>query len=81
MESALATRSGRQILPAIRYHPWYLKRALDFLAATRGRYPFEALLDAEYPLRDVARALEDSDQRRVTRASLVMGRSGPREGS
>ena len=75
------TRRGVQILPAIRYHPWYLKRALDFLAATRGRYPFEALLDAEYPLRDVGRALEDSDQRRVTRASLVMGRSGPREGS
>ena len=68
------TRRAVQILPAIRYHPWYLKRALDFLVATRGRYPFEALLDAEYPLRDVGKALEDSDQRRVTRASLVMGR-------
>ena len=68
------TRRGVQILPTIRYHPWYLKRALDFIGATRNRYSFEALLDAEYGLRDVDRALEDSDQRRVTRASLVMGR-------
>jgi len=68
------TRRGVQILGTIRYHPWYLKRALDFLVATRERFPFEALLDAEYPLRDVGRALEDSDQRKVTRASLVAGR-------
>ena len=68
------TRRGVQIMGTIRYHPWYLKRALDFLAATRDRYPFEAVLDAEYPLREVGKALEDSDQRRVTRASLVMAR-------
>lgn len=68
------TRRGVQIIGTIRYHPWYLKRALDFLVTTRGRYPFEALLDAEYPLRDVGKALEDSDQRRITRASLVMSR-------
>jgi threonine dehydrogenase-like Zn-dependent dehydrogenase len=67
------TRRGVQIIGTIRYHPWYLKRALDFLVATRGRVPFEALLDAEYPLRDVDKALQDSDERRVTRASLVIG--------
>jgi threonine dehydrogenase-like Zn-dependent dehydrogenase len=66
------TRRGIQITGTIRYHPWYLKRALDFLVAARDRYPFQILLDAEYPLRDVGRALEDSDQRRVTRASLVI---------
>jgi threonine dehydrogenase-like Zn-dependent dehydrogenase len=68
------TRRGVHIIGVIRYHPWYLKRALDFLVATRGRFPFEALLDAEYPLRDVERALQDSDQRKVTRASLLMAR-------
>ncbi len=68
------TRRGVQIIGTIRYHPWYLKRALDFLVATRERVPFEALLDAEYPLRDVNKALQDSDERRVTRASLVIGR-------
>jgi threonine dehydrogenase-like Zn-dependent dehydrogenase len=66
------TRRSVQILPAIRYQPWYLKRAVEFLGATRDRYPFDTLLDAEYPLRDVARALLDSDRRAVTRASLVM---------
>jgi threonine dehydrogenase-like Zn-dependent dehydrogenase len=68
------TRRSVQILPAIRYHPWYLGRALDFLEATRARYPFEALLDAEYPLRDVGKALADSDERKVTRASLLPAR-------
>jgi threonine dehydrogenase-like Zn-dependent dehydrogenase len=70
-DPGLLTRRSVQVLPAIRYHPWYLKRALDFLETTRGRYPFEALLDAEYPLEDVGKALEDSDQRKVTRASLI----------
>lgn len=68
------TRRSVQILPTIRYLPWYLRRSLAFLEATRSRYPFEAVLDAEYPLSDVGRALEDSDQRRVTRASLIPGR-------
>lgn len=67
------TRRSVQILPAIRYLPWYLKRALDFLEATKSRVPFEAVLDAEYPLSKVGQALEDSDQRRVTRASLLPG--------
>ena len=66
------TRRSVQILPAIRYPPWYLKRALRFLESTRDRYPFAGLLDAEYPLRDVGRALLDSDRRAVTRASLVI---------
>jgi threonine dehydrogenase-like Zn-dependent dehydrogenase len=73
-DPGLLTRRSVQILPAIRYHPWYLKRALDFLEATRDRYPFAALLDAEYPLEDVGKALEDSDQRKVTRASLIPNR-------
>lgn len=68
------TRRSVQILPAIRYHPWYLRRALDFLEATRSRFPFDTLLDGEYPLRDVGRALEDSDQRKVTRATLIPSR-------
>ncbi len=67
------TRRSVAILPAIRYHPWYLARALDFLEATRSRFPFDTLLDAEYPLRDVGRALVDSDERKVTRASLLPG--------
>ena len=67
------TRRSVRILPAIRYQPWYLGRALDFLEAVGGRYPFAAVLDAEYPLRDVGRALADSDERKVTRASLLPG--------
>jgi threonine dehydrogenase-like Zn-dependent dehydrogenase len=72
-DPGLLTRRSVRILPAIRYHPWYLARALSFLEATRSRFPFDTLLDAEYPLRDVGRALADSDERKVTRASLLPG--------
>jgi len=70
-DPGLLTRRGVQIIPAIRYQPWYVGRALEFLERFRNRYPFESLLDAEYPLWDVGRALEDSDRRNVTRASLL----------
>jgi len=70
-DPATLTRRGLHVFGTIRYHPWYLRRALEFLEATRARYPFEALLDAEYPLSEVGKALDDSDRRKITRASLI----------
>ena len=70
-DPATLTRRGLQVFGTIRYQPWYLRRALDFLATTRDKYPFDALLDAEYPLSQVGKALDDSDQRKITRASLL----------
>jgi threonine dehydrogenase-like Zn-dependent dehydrogenase len=70
-DPGLFTRSGVTIVPAIRYHPWFLGRALDFVARHPG-YPWASLLDADYKLSEVDRALRDSADRTVTRASLVM---------
>ncbi|WP_331235392.1 zinc-binding dehydrogenase [Natronorarus salvus] len=64
------TRSGIEIVSAIRYDPWYLKRALDFLAENGERYPYEDLIDAEFDLVDVDEALAQSDSREITRAAL-----------
>jgi D-arabinose 1-dehydrogenase-like Zn-dependent alcohol dehydrogenase len=70
-DPGLFTRSGVTIVSAIRYHPWFLGRSLDFVAR-HPAYPWASLLDADYKLSEVDRALRDSADRVVTRASLVM---------
>jgi threonine dehydrogenase-like Zn-dependent dehydrogenase len=69
-DPGLFTRSGVSIVAAIRYHPFFLGRALEFVA-THAQFPWESLLDADYPLSSVDAALRDSADRVVTRASLV----------
>lgn len=65
------TRRGVDVLTALHYEPWYLNKALEFLEDTRNRYPYDELVDEEYPLADVETALEDSEKRRMTRATLT----------
>jgi threonine dehydrogenase-like Zn-dependent dehydrogenase len=60
-----------EIIPVIRYQPWYLARALEFLRATRERYPYDELFDDSFGLDDVDRALRESSERAITRATLV----------
>jgi threonine dehydrogenase-like Zn-dependent dehydrogenase len=72
VDIGLMTRRGVQILAVLRYYPWYLRQAIEFLDRYGERFPFHGLLDAEYPLTDVEQALRDSTDRKVTRASLVV---------
>jgi threonine dehydrogenase-like Zn-dependent dehydrogenase len=65
------TRRSIRIIPVIRYQPWQLKEALDFLSRNVDRVPFASLLDAEYPLERLEEALEDSMARTVNRAVVV----------
>ncbi len=67
-----AVRRGITTIATVRYPGAYLKKSLDFLAQHQARYPFDALLDRDYPLAQVVQALDDSAARRVTRASIVM---------
>ena len=60
-----------QIIPAIRYQPWYLHKALRLLADTRDRYPWASLVDTDFAFTDVQNALLQSDNRSVRRASIV----------
>jgi hypothetical protein len=59
------------IYPAIRYDPWYLRKALEFLSAHAEDYPYDDLIDAEFDLVDVTDALARSESRDVTRATLL----------
>ncbi|MCG7344796.1 zinc-binding dehydrogenase [Sporosarcina sp. ACRSL] len=71
-DPGLLTRKAITIYPVLRYHPWYLKKSLDFLARNIDRYPFETLLDAEFKLEDIKGALDKSASREVTRATIVL---------
>ncbi|MFP4174619.1 MAG: zinc-binding dehydrogenase [Halobacteriales archaeon] len=53
------------------YQPWYLEQALDFLSRNADDYPYDDLLDAEFPLEEAQKALEGSAEQEFTRASLV----------
>lgn len=65
------TRSGVTIHAVVRYHPWYLRKALSFLDEHGDDYPYDDLIDAHYDLVDVEEALHASEDRTVTRATLV----------
>lgn len=71
-------RKSIDVTTAVEYDPWVLYEALEFLANTFDEYPYERLLDAEYPLADVETALERSEQRDVTRATLVPNKTDER---
>ena len=65
------TRRAVAIIPVIRYKPWMLREALQFLSRNVDRLPLDRLLDAQYPLDRLGDALEDAKARRVTRPVLT----------
>lgn len=72
-DPGLLTRRAIDIYPAIRYHPWYLRKALAFLDEHATDYPYDELIDSEFDLVDVEKALHRSESRDVTRATLIPG--------
>lgn len=71
-DPGLLTRKSIQILSLVRYNPWYLHKALQFLAEKGDKYPFDEMLDAEFAFEDIKTALDLSAKREVTRASIKM---------
>lgn len=73
-DPGLLTRKSIDVTAVVRYDPWYLRRALEFLDEQSGNYPYEDLIDAEFELTAVSEALRQSDSREVTRATLLPNR-------
>lgn len=70
-DPGLLTRRSIRIESAVRYDPWYLRTALAFLDDHADDYPYDRLIDTEFDLLDAGEALERSESRDVTRATLV----------
>jgi threonine dehydrogenase-like Zn-dependent dehydrogenase len=70
-DPGLLTRKSVDVTARVRYDPWYLREALAFLERHGDEYPYEDLLDAEYPLAECDAALRASDRREINRATLI----------
>jgi threonine dehydrogenase-like Zn-dependent dehydrogenase len=67
----LITRKGITIRGVLRYDPWYLHRAIQFLVRRQGRHPFDELTDRSYPLDEVPDALRAGEKHQVARVAVV----------
>lgn len=67
----LITRKCLTVKGILRYQPWYLARAMTFLAEHRERFAFDGMTDREYRLDETQLALERMAARQVTRAAIV----------
>ncbi len=71
-DPGLMTRKAIQIISLVRYDPWYLQKALQFLSLNGEKYPFNEMLDCEFSLDEIGEALDKSASREITRASIVL---------
>ncbi|MBA2449778.1 MAG: hypothetical protein H0V51_17280 [Chloroflexi bacterium] len=49
----------------------HLRDALDILARTRHKYPFDKIVSHKFPLDEINEVMAAQDQGHITRASLV----------
>jgi hypothetical protein len=68
----LLTRKSIEIKPIVRYDPWYLDKALQFLSKNIDKYPFANMIDGDFEFDNIQEALDKSASREVTRASIVL---------
>ncbi|WP_098955969.1 zinc-binding dehydrogenase [Pseudonocardia sp. N23] len=68
---ALFTRKNLTVRGFLRYDPWYLRRALDFLVDTRDLHPYGAMSDRVYSLDEIGAAVARTETGGVLRAAVV----------
>jgi threonine dehydrogenase-like Zn-dependent dehydrogenase len=67
----IVTRKSVTIMGVLRYDPWYLHRAVEFLSRRHDKHPFEALSDRSFTLDEVEDALRAGESRSVARVAIV----------
>lgn len=71
LSPGLITRKMLRIQGFVRYEPWYLHRALQFLERKHKDHPFDELSDREYSLEDVGEAIERQEAKEVPRPAIA----------
>lgn len=71
MTPGIVTRKSVTIKGVLRYDPWYLHKAVQFLARRHADHPFDAFTDKTFSLSDVEEALRTGESRSVARAAIV----------
>lgn len=70
-DPGLFTRTGVQIRAAIRYPANVLGKAVSFIEST-PQFPWDDLVDADYAIEDVKDAVKAAEDKKVTRAGVVI---------
>ncbi|MBN9110729.1 MAG: zinc-binding dehydrogenase [Pseudonocardia sp.] len=65
------TRKNLTVRGFLRYDPWYLRRALDFLLDTRDLHPYGSLSDRVYSLDEIDTAILRTESGGAMRAAVV----------
>jgi threonine dehydrogenase-like Zn-dependent dehydrogenase len=73
LSPGLVTRKAITVRGFVRYHPWYLHRALRFLERRQALHPFDELSDRTYGLDEIGDAITRGGERRVARPAIVPG--------
>lgn len=71
-DPGLMTRKSIQIISVVRYNPWYLRKALQFLSENHEKYPFDQMAEVEFSIDQVKLALDKSAAREVTRGTIIV---------
>ncbi|MER3391210.1 MAG: zinc-binding dehydrogenase [Microcella pacifica] len=72
LSPGVITRKNLRVQGILRYDPWYLYRALEFLRRTHERFPFAALAKEARPFNELDAAISDGESRSVARASVIL---------
>jgi threonine dehydrogenase-like Zn-dependent dehydrogenase len=68
---ATFTRKNLTVKGYLRYDPWYLRRALDFLVDTRDLHPYGTMSDRVYALDEIPAAVARTESGHAMRAAVV----------
>ncbi|MBM3133249.1 MAG: zinc-binding dehydrogenase, partial [Chloroflexi bacterium] len=71
IDPALLVMGSKNIRAIVAYGRDTLKKALDFLSRTQGKYPFDKILARSYPLEEIEAAFENQDKGLVQRSAIV----------
>jgi len=70
-DPAMIMFGSKSIIGVVTYGPDTLKKALDFLSRSKGKYPFDRILSRSYPLEEINKAFEEQDKGLVSRSAIV----------
>jgi len=68
--SALVSGS-KSIHGVVYYSEEAIKKAIDFLSRSKGKYPFDKILSKSYPLEQINEAFEAQDKGLVSRSAII----------
>ncbi len=71
-DPAMLVITSKSMFCVVYYGRETIKKALDFLARTKNKYPFDQILSCSYSLDQINTAFEEQNQGSVCRASIVM---------